>query len=355
MLHARAFIAAQFLLAAIMMAPAHAADMSQIGPQVGAAQLIAAHGSAPEPVLRIAYNVQADPDKASHPMIVEIAPGFVFVKGPQETLFDYKLRREIVIDEARRTFVNLSLFMMTDFRYAESYNRRMQRSMLAKLGASGMSPDIKDAFWNEQELGIVDPLDGPVSVSREPTPGGGTRFVVDNLDAAELESSDQAVSDAEMKGIAHLLREVATLHPIVTDAIVASGRVPSRLSFLVIRGGQKTETEWRLQSVERVSAAYPLPAEFNPDVAGASTQSAEMKYLLPIMLAAVAKTYNGGPRSAESYQTMLADTLKRGDMFQNYLLDSEFALQYGQGTGACLNRTISGPACANTQDIGHAG
>ena len=137
----------------------HATDIAAAGPQVSAAQLIAAHGATTAPTLHIIYNTSSNSEPGK--LTVDIAPDFVVVKqtaskegAASEALYDFRLKRAISIDEAHHTFSNDSAYMMVDFRYIESYNRKMLRRVLTNIGISKQLPQA-NPFWDQQSLGFL--------------------------------------------------------------------------------------------------------------------------------------------------------------------------------------------------------
>lgn len=339
----------------LIFSAARAEDLASIGPQVGAAELIAAHGNATGPILRISYDTRSDAETGR--LVVDIAPDFVFVRklGAKETgavLYDFRLKRMISLDEIHHTFSNDSAYMMVDFKYSESFNRKMLRRVLGGLGVSKQLPQAQNPYWDQQSLGILVPNDDKAVVESKPTSRGGTEYLVDGKVAARFEPSTQTLSVEEKKGFARFLWTNDDLHPIVTDAILATGEVPAEVEARNVMGNKQTVTVWTLKSVERVTGGYPMPADYLSDLASPSQQLSEpLRGLLPTMLEAVSGKYNGGARSQESYRGALADALAKGNMFQYYVLDYELGLQYGTGVNACLNHWPSATDCSNAQDI----
>jgi len=330
-----------------------AADLSQVGPQASAEQIIQARGPSAEAVLHIEY-ATGNKQGSLHPGETDIAPDFVFVKDTfSATIFDYKLRRQIAIDSNHKTFGNISLYAMVDFREFESSHYRSQRDVLVKTGLPSSSVDIRDPFWNQQEVGIVAPDDGPINFARLVSPDGIT-FMIDGEDAGCYTPSTQLLSKEEMKGFARFVRETMNLHPMIVNDIVASGHLPSRISWLVINGANRTARTWHLISALQTSGTYPLDATYTPDLApfiSPARDGSEMEKLLPIMLSAVKSRLGEAARSPDEYMSAMSDALKRDAILQEYLLDSEFLLQYGNGTTACLNLLSTSTNCATAQDI----
>jgi hypothetical protein len=337
-----------------MVGAAQAADSAAVGPQVSAAQLIAMHGNAAEPVLRIAYDTVTDAEAGR--LIVDIAPDFVSVKKTSgkeagTLLYDFRLKRAISLDEAHHTFSNDSIYMMVDFRYIESFNRKMLRGVLGRLGVSKQLPQAQNPYWDQQSLSFLAPNDDKPIVESKPTPRGGMEYLVDGSVAASFEPSAETLTAGEEKGFVRFLRNDGDLHPIVVDAILTSGKVPAEIEARNVMGNKQTVSHWKLKSVERVTGDYPLTADYQSDLP--QKKLAEpLRSLLPTMLEAVSGKFAGGPRSRESYHEALGDALAKGEMFKYYVLDNELALQYGIGVDACLNHWPSATDCSNANDIG---
>jgi hypothetical protein len=332
------------------------ADDLKAGPTAPAADLIAGRSSGL--VLRVAYDITTSAAGAPSRITADIAPDYVFVhrtfpeKPPEVDLFDYRTRRFITIDEKNRSFVNRSLYAMVDFRYAESYNRRVIRGALNAAGIGKSAADVTNPFWDQQELGIVAADDTPVTVDRKQTAAGGVRLVVDGLNGGEFEPSPEALSPAEMQGLLRFLHENFNLHPILLTAIAGSGKLPSAISALAGRFSDRKEKIWRLASVERITVPYPLPADAKPAFVDDAAPLAEsLRSLLPLMLDAVAGRYHGGPRSVADYRTQLAKALADGNILQHFVLDNEFQLQYGLGIMACINGNRHHDDCSQQQSI----
>ena len=324
----------------------HAADFTRIGPQATAAELIAAHGTAAGPVLRVVYQ-SAAPDQAT--MTAEIARDYVFVRrteaGEPDTvaLHDFALRRVIAIDDAHRAFANMSMYAMADFRFAESYNRRVLRGILRSAGIKA----LVNPYFDQQQLGIASPDDGPVEFKREPTAGGGLRFVVDGKTGAAYEPSAENLSADEMQGVMRLLRSSFQLHPEMLAAIAAGLKLPKEIVHTEGMADKRSERHWTLVSVERTQGAYPLPAGYGVTVSGGE----QLAPLMPVMLDAIAGKSGGGPRSLADYRAAISDAKAKGNVLQHYLLDNEMYLQYRSGTMGCFNGNLLHEDCSQQQAV----
>jgi hypothetical protein len=340
-------------LAGICMAAtaADATDAASTGPQASAAQLIAAHGETTGPALHIVYDSASGPETGK--LTVDITSDFVSVHKTASkdalantVLYDFRLKRVISLDEAHHTFSNDSTYMMVDFRYTESFNRKMLRGMLGKLGVSKQLPQSQNPYWDQQSLSFLAPNDDQPAVEPRATQHGGIEYIVDGKTAAYFEPSTETLSADEKKGFARFLWNNRSLHPIVIDAILATGKIPSEIEALNFMGNRATTDILKLSSVERNSSHYPLTTDYQSDLPQKSV-SEPLRGLLPTMLQAVAGRYGSGPRSIENYRAALADAWAKGETFPYYVLDNEFALQYGMGALMCLSHRVGAGDCSN--------
>jgi hypothetical protein len=302
------------------------------------------------PVLRLTYT---SPDGAK--IVTSLGSDYVFLResGSKDhnrtILADFGLKRVMQLDEADKVFSNTSMYAMADFRFAESYNRRMLRGVLAKAKIVGgpIHP-----FFDQQELGIATPDDGIVEFTRTPTATGGLQFVVEGKLAAAFEPSAEPLSPAEVRALSRFLRNNFTLHPDMVAAILASKAVPKEIMYLEGMFEARKERRWQLQAVERTTATYPLTAEYRSDLRSSSMASKEpLRSLLPVMLEAIAGRYQNGPRSLDSFRAAEDDALAKGYVMQHFLLDSERALQYRSGVSACLEGNVLHEDCSRQQEI----
>jgi hypothetical protein len=321
------------LSALIALAPlgAAAADLSQVGPQATAAQIVAAHGSAQEPALKLVFTVE-DNVSPPHPMTVESAPGFLYIEeSGHGTLYDYRIRRVIGLDSARHVFTNSSLYALVDFYAAETASRRFERGALGAMKAPDQAI-LMDPFWVQSELRIVDPDDPPASIDQSKTASGAFYFSSHDKPAASYVLSSKPLADGDKPGFARLLRMRAAIHPRIADTLVASGMLPQRLSFIMPPVMKKPDVTWTLQSADHVTADYPLTADYSAEPLPSDSKDAtvqSLRALLPVMLAATSGSAGHGPRSVADYQAAIDGALRARKPFQAVLLSLELTLQYG--------------------------
>ncbi len=328
-----------------------AADLNQTGPQASAAQIIAAHGPVESTALHITFSEKLDQNPA-HTVTADIADTYIFVKRPdQSVLTDYALKRVIFIDNTKRTFVNISLYAEAERHYAEAYNRRFLRKMLAKAGVNNAPPDMRNAFWAQQELGVEDPEDGAVEISATSAEGGSTKFTSAGEVVANFTPSDNHLSLAERAEFSRFLYGSASLHPQIINAILASGAVPKQLFYVTMIVGKRKSVQWTLSSVARSTAAYPLEPESANKSLSVGPSDQAVADLMPVMLSAVAGKAPG-MRSLSDYNSQIDGALKQDNYFEAFLTYLEMTLQYGQGAGICKADQTAG--CHRSSDLADA-
>jgi hypothetical protein len=304
------------------------ADFSKVGPQASAAEIMSQRQVAGIPLLKIAFDEVRD--GKPHSIRLAIAPDFIVVDdGQLRTIFDYALRRRIVADASRKTFVNGSLYAVVDFAYREAANRRYQRSLLNKVGATH-SADLANPFWGQAELHLAPTDDEPFAIDRKEDAAGATRFFVAGEDVANFRLSDTTLDPREVAGFRHFLLAYPSLHPAIAKTLSEAGRLPAYFAYAYSRGGQRGGDTWTLKSFERVTGSYPLPAEYRPEV---KIDSPAVNPLMPQLLAAIAK--RAAPRSLASLRGELETALAQSQPLQGYVFYLQMLLQYGQGALAC--------------------
>src|SRR6185295_8983077 len=91
------------LVSAVMTQPGRAADLAQVGPQASAAQIVAASGRGEQTILRLTFAVSGGRQNNPESMSADLAPDYLLVRtGGRATIYDYKLRRTLVLDDAAR-------------------------------------------------------------------------------------------------------------------------------------------------------------------------------------------------------------------------------------------------------------
>jgi hypothetical protein len=161
-----------FLFAAALVlgcSAGRAADLKTVGPMAPSTALIAAHSAVQEPGLEFVYKIEGG--DAPGTVTFDLAQDFSVVDASDVlTIYDYALKRVIVLNDKAHTYSNNSLYGLVD-----------------SLGGAGVD--------------------------------------------ASFEPSKQAIGKDESARLAKLLRAVTPLAPAAIDRIVASGYLPQTLSF----------------------------------------------------------------------------------------------------------------------------
>jgi hypothetical protein len=141
-----------------------AADFTKIGPQATADKLLAGRPALQEPAIAFVYKI--DGGSMPGPVTVNIATDFTVVeRGLESRIYDYALRRVIVVNKIANTIQNGSLYALADFFAAETFNRRYQHRLLNSLKSAGVAK-MMDPFWVQSELHVMDPEDGIAAIDR---------------------------------------------------------------------------------------------------------------------------------------------------------------------------------------------
>jgi hypothetical protein len=317
------------VFAASLATAAQAADMTQVGPLASADSLLAA-GPRAEPGLELTYAVKGGERPGT--LILDLAPDFAIVTQDSErTIYDYPLRRIVKLDDKTHSFVNISLYAMVDFFVMETFNRRMQRKLLADVKANGLAADM-DAFWVQSELHVMDAGDGTPKIDRTVDPGGSVHFRYNGAEVASYSPSSHALTADEGARLKKLLRFTTTLHPSIIDDIAASGYVPQHLSFATPPMRKKPSADWTLQSAAAVKAVIPLRSGDRPVPPALPEPAAS---LAPVMSAALAGQAPG-KRSVEDYRRAIEKVVAQNP-FQAAVLSFEATLQYGEHAADCAD------------------
>lgn len=319
------------LLAVLLTQPVCAADLTQVGPQASAAQIIAAAGRGGQPVLRLTFAVSGGPHDAQTDMSADLASDYMLIRSSgRATLYDYKLRRVFNLNEAAHSFSNDSLYALADSRMAESHNRRFLREMLSKLKTP--SP-LNDGFWDEAELHVADTRNPAPVPERQSGPAGEVHFRYKGSDVADFTPSDQKIAAGEAVALRRLFMEKSMLHPAAIAAMIETGRLPKRLSFALPPIHKKSAEVWMLQSASRLTAAYPLTPGYAAEPLVQRKELSALSALLPVMLEAGRS--DKGLRTPDQYQAAIGDALGRNARLQAALLAFEAIEQFGARVFDC--------------------
>jgi len=265
----------QFLFAAALVlgcSAGRAADFKKTGPMAPSSALIAARGAVQEPGLEFVYKIEGG--DAPGTVTFDLAQDFSVVDaGDALTIYDYALKRVIVLNDKAHTFRNNSLYGMID----------------ARGGAVG------------------------------------------GMDAT-FEPSKQAIGKEEGARLAKLLRATSPLAPAAIDRIAASGYLPQTLSF----GSGKAGMTWTLQMSAAVKDAYPLASSARPPKPDPADAQKALGDAFALALSA-AGGEAPGKRTQEDFRGAVEAALAHKHPFQALLLSAEMIGEYGPGADSCTD------------------
>jgi hypothetical protein len=297
--------------------------------------------------LRLVFDKTED-GKAVAPLTVAVgADYFDVIDGPRQSIEDLKLHRRYVVDDGKRTLVNLSLFGEVMFRRVELLRRMEIAQAMKRQPNHAPVPESLDRFWIESELGIT--VQGRQQ-SREPIAekqqGERIGFYYHGREVASFEASGRLIPDGLNHGYLAFLRSALPLHPVIARDIAAKAEIPARLQFISEASGKARTIVLTLKSVAVADAPFPLPRHLTlvllPEGSG-DPETALMRRILPDMIEATAGRAQGGPRSVMDYRRAIDSAIRRGQAFEAVLRLTELALQWGRDAAACTPDDGLGP------------
>jgi hypothetical protein len=341
----RALLVVVALVAPLLPASAGPTPIPLIGPQFDAVALRAARGAAPGPVLELGFELRHG-NAAPVTLTLTLGPDwFDLQEGGRETLYDFQLRRRIVIDRVASSFSNLSLYGDVAFRRFEMEKRvALSQAYVQAVGSEDL-PRTLQPFWIESEVKLPSSA-APPKLATEKLPSGATRFKSESEEVALLDPTEIAMPDAARASFIKFLRVRLPLHPAIIEAIAADGHVPQRIVFVSIAGDEKRPLGLVLRSAETRSADYPVPAGFAAVPVPATARDVDataLRALMPSMLAAVGGSWGSGPKLLADYRRAIDAALKGKERFKAALLVAEATLQYGRAAGDCRSTPASVP------------
>jgi hypothetical protein len=266
-------------------------------------------------------------------------------RGSTDKLYDFALRRILILDRTSRSFANMSLYANLASRVFEVQNRAVLSAAL-DAAKTATKPEPLDVFWVASELGVAPPNQAPPRIERRAEQDTSTVFSYGGQDVARITPSSVQLSTEELRRLGSFLHYECSLHPEIVSAFLATGRLPQKFEFERPMGTKRTRVTYELASVEVIEVSYPLPDDYRADplpARGGDTASEELRLLLPVMLDAIALHYGGGPRSVSNYQAAIDRALSSGKGFQALLLAVELQLQHGSSAANCATTPVPQP------------
>jgi tetratricopeptide (TPR) repeat protein len=328
----------------LLAAAAEAAEI--VGPQLDAAALRAARGASRGPGLQLTFDFRHG-DAAGVPLIAQLGTDYVdVVEAGRETLYDFKLKRRLMLDRAQGVFANFSLYGDVAFRRFE-VGKRLTLSAMSDESARGEGRPLSiTPFWIESDLGMPTGAKDLPKIEQDTLPDGAIRFRAAGQEVALFAPASEAVPSIVRDSYARFLRLRLPLHPEVVAAILRDGRVPQRLVFVTVSGYDRHPVGLVLTKSLRIEADYPLPARLEPRPLAGQAEDQEalsLRGLLPLMLEAVAGKRGGVSRSMAEYRRAVDQALSDRKDFAAALLLAEMTLQYGPTANDCSTGPGSAP------------
>jgi hypothetical protein len=251
------------LLTALSIHPARAA-VPLVSPADGSDTVLALR-SQPEGQFQVQYQRESAGNSAET-ISVGIGRDFHYIDDPKFLkVYDYRLRRILVVSPDHRTLVNDSLYAEVWYRAMELQNRVVLSGALKGAGiADPKIAQVNDPFWMETALGVTSPrLSRPELQKVEDETR--TRWLLKGDEVATVRYGSEPVPESVRGGLRRFWGTIVQVHPSIADDLATSGRMPEELWVKGITVGKPpTVTHWRLISRRWEPAAYPLPAHLVP-------------------------------------------------------------------------------------------
>lgn len=347
------FVSALFGGSAAASGAAPAGGTAIAGPHLTARELREAHGRINTSAFRIVYESTTDGGSKEQ---VTLTISEDVVETAKETSLhftDFKLKRYFGIDTSKGTFENYSLYGDVAFRAYEMQNRQHLRRTLESMKVD-KPPFSIDPFWASVELGIPD-RSAPEAVAARRDDGNTVRFIYGGANVSSFTLSATRVPVAMQKRFVQGMRNVASVHPAILDAMTAGGTIPQEITYIRPQNsGVSKSTTLVLISAGPATYSYPVPPDFRHNLAASPLErpaTRTVRELMPVMIDAVAERNGSGPRSVSSYKSAIDGAMRAGQSFQALVLALELSLQYGDNLSTCPpNET----ACHTFQKIVNA-
>jgi hypothetical protein len=299
------------------------------GPHATATELRALAGAKVQPVTRLTFDDVTDKQTV---LALDLAPDYFAAeypgqKAPTQTVHDFKLRRQFIVQLDKRRFINISHYANISSRTREFQRRIEWRGMLKGFNAEEKS--LYTTFVNQSELGLTLPSVALERVERSDARDGTVALKYDGDEVARIRFSDTRLPESAQKSFARFLRHGIMLHPTIVETVLTDGRIPQVLTIQrTNRGGQAKTRTLTLKSVELRETDYPISADYvnEPLPVGANPTIDE---LLPLMLAAIKGKHASGPPNLNSYVKALEAARREDKPLLADLINHEATYQHG--------------------------
>jgi hypothetical protein len=251
---------------------------------------------------------------------VILADDYITVKSPQETtIFDFKARRRIVIDNAEKTYVDYSLFDTLGFRVYEFQNRAMLNGALAAAKITSLSQATVD---NEHILSIQSQLPSKID---EVESNNEVLFSSKDHPLASWSKNGIEASARDAQRFAMFIRYCVGGHPQILGRLSAGNFIPNKLSITFTEvWGERTDSISIKTLAQNASDSYDLNSLAKRKQSPTPSKTDEI----------LDRSTNLTPEAIEKikldYQEKLATAFQNGDVLDAMLGSIEWSLMTGQ-------------------------
>ena len=257
-------------------------------------------------------------------------------EGDTERVVNSYTGRIVILDHAKRSATDYSLYSQPAFREMELVNRAAMSGGIAK--ALGQEYDQVEA---EAELGMRGNPPAKLNMS-EAQREDERVFVLNGREMASFAPAALHVPPTLESAFDRLLLLEAQLHPRVREALAAGKQLPARLNFGFRMFQAETSVTWELREATledmdlgEVASVYPAAP-----VTG-----------MPIMVTAwrVVTGQAGSPPTSSDYAERAARLLAEGRAFEGFLVGMEATLATGDMPTAAMKRAREAGAAIYVQ------
>lgn len=226
-------------------------------PLLAALALTASAGCQAAVTLQVTTFVHFEPSKGATNLppdsrttsFVTLADDYIAARSDDATtIYDFKNRRRVVLDEANKTYVDYSLYDTLGFRVFEIRNRAALNAAMAKI-----KPDLKPVrkVDLEQELALAE---DNATVIDAATSGDMLKLSSEGSPLATWSKHGAKAGARDAAHFAQLLRYTQSIHPQLLARLAESSVIPDTLTFTT--NTPLTAVTVRL-AVEKVQGASP--------------------------------------------------------------------------------------------------
>ncbi|MDA0239431.1 MAG: hypothetical protein O3A84_05320 [Proteobacteria bacterium] len=293
----------------------------------------AAHQDSPKVVWKLTYQTRDG-------TLLKFTVGSNYVRvdsGSTSTIYDFKLKRQIHLDDSGSKYFHSSLYLVPGFRDYEFQNRIRQSRFFDALKNApkidrSKAPTTFDPFWRASDLGHTRGRPDLEEAERTDRDDGGFNVVYQDVTALEFVPARQSLDEHHNAVFYRALRYFLSVHPAAQNLMADTGHPPDTLKFKKWLKFKLHTRSWSLRSIEKQDAEYPLPTAAHPDFqlllekSGLSPDF--LSKIAPFMsLVKLDKAINRLSHWGD-YREQISNLLENGDRFDAGLLAMEYVIRF---------------------------